>query len=359
MTKQVFFDPQRKRWKRLRRIFDVLALTGCVIGVVFVVGLVRMTPLPELLFSTPKHSYTPASDYTSAAKTSQKARRSRRKNGLKASDITLNSGEGVRAAYYVEDDPASYSSLKQHIHQIDLLFPEWLHVVTPDGTLTSYSLDNRPFAVVDGSAVHGVDHEGRVEHAIKAANEDTEVFPLVNNFDPVKNEFLPTIGDFLTSPGSRANFIQQVDKFLLGNPGYHGISLDFEEIPAQAQQGYITLITDLYQLLHARKLKLYINVPVGDDDYDLKDMANSSDGLLLMNYDQHQTGSAPGPIADQDWFLDNLREVLKTIPKEKAICSIGSYGYDWTTTIPDAPKRGAKPVEPKVLGVQEISTQDG
>ena len=47
--------------------------------------------------------------------------------------MTLNSGEGLRAAYYVEDDPASYSSLKQHIHQIDLLFPEWLHVVTPDG----------------------------------------------------------------------------------------------------------------------------------------------------------------------------------------------------------------------------------
>jgi len=358
MTKQVFYDPQRKRWTRLRRIFDVLALAGCVIGVIFVVGLVRMTPLPELFFSTPKHAYTPASTYTATLSKAAQKRRARRKNGLKASDITLNSGQGVRAAYYVEDDPASYSSLKEHIHQIDLLFPEWLHVVSPDGTLTSYSLDNRPFSVVDGAGVHAVDHEGRVEHVIKTANEDTEVFPLINNFDPVRNEFLPTIGDFLTNPGSRANFIQQVDRFLAGNPAYRGISLDFEEVPSQAQQGYISLVTDLYQMLHARKLKLYVNVPVGDDDYDLKDMANNSDGLLLMNYDEHQTGSGPGPIASQDWFLDNLREVLKTIPKEKAICAIGSYGYDWTTTIPDPPKRGAKPAEPKVLKVQEISTQD-
>ena len=358
MTKQVFYDPQRKRWTRLRRIFDVLALAGCVIGVIFVVGLVRMTPLPELFFSTPKHAYTPASTYTATLSKAAQKRRARRKNGLKASDITLNSGQGVRAAYYVEDDPASYSSLKEHIHQIDLLFPEWLHVVSPDGTLTSYSLDNRPFSVVDGAGVHAVDHEGRVEHVIKTANEDTEVFPLINNFDPVRNEFLPTIGDFLTNPGSRANFIQQVDRFLAGNPAYRGISLDFEEVPSQAQQGYISLVTDLYQMLHARKLKLYVNVPVGDDDYDLKDMANNSDGLLLMNYDEHQTGSGPGPIASQDWFLDNLREVLKTIPKEKAICAIGSYGYDWTTTIPHPPKRGAKPAEPKVLKVQEISTQD-
>ena len=47
MTKQVFYDPQRKRWKRLRRIFDVLALLGLVVGAIFVVGLVRMRPLPE------------------------------------------------------------------------------------------------------------------------------------------------------------------------------------------------------------------------------------------------------------------------------------------------------------------------
>jgi len=358
MTQQVFYDPQRKRWKRLRKIFDLLALAGCVIGAIFVVGLVRMTALPELFFNTPRHTYTPASSYSANQSKAAHRRSTRRKNGLKASDITLNSGQGVRAAYYVEDDPASYSSLKQHIHQIDMLFPEWLHVVTPDGTLTSYSIDNRPFEVVNGSNIHAVDHEGRVAHTIKAANEDTEVFPLVNNYNPVRNEFMSGIGDFLTNADSRANFIQQVEKFLAANPSYRGISMDFEEIPPQAQQSYISLVTDLYRALHSRNLKLYINVPVGDDDYDLKDMANNSDGLLLMNYDEHQTGSAPGPIASQDWFLNNLREVLKTIPKEKAICAIGNYGYDWTTTIPDPPKRGAKPAEPKVLNVQEISTQD-
>ncbi len=362
MNKQVFFDPQRKRWKRLRRIFDIVALLGVVVGVIFVIGLVHMTPLPELLLENKKPNRSAVQLETLPARGAQKPRRSaHRKTDLKPSDVVLNSGEGLRAAYYVEDDPASYSSLKQHIHQIDLLFPEWIHVVSPTGTLISYSLDNRPFDVVDATGVHGVDHEQRVARTIAAAGADStppEIFPLVNNYDHITNAFLPSVGEFLTNADSRANFIQQVDQFLAANPSYRGISLDFEEISSQAQQGYMALLAALYQDLHSRNLRLYINTPVGDDDFDLKYMADNSDGLLLMNYDQHQVGSEPGPIADQDWFLDNLKNVLKVVPKEKAICAIGSYGYDWTTTMPEVPKRPrAKVPPPKVLSALEMSTQ--
>ena len=365
MTKQVFFDPQRKRWKRLRRIFDVVALGGVVVGVLFIIGLVRMTPLPELLLATPRHDRSAVPQLATPARGGQKPRVStHRKTTLKPSDVILNSGEGLRAAYYVEDDPASYSSLKQHIHQIDLLFPEWIHVVTPDGSLTSYSLDNRPFAVVDKGGVHPVDHENRVARTVASAAADVtppEIFPLVNNRDPVRSMFLPSIGDFLTNPTARAHFIEQVDQFLAANPSYRGISLDFEEIPSEAQQGYMELLTALYRDFQARKLKLYVNTPVGDDDYDLKYMADHTDGLLLMNLDQHQTGTGPGPIAAQDWFVDNLKNVLKTVPKEKAICVLGSYGYDWTMSLPPVdpkhPGRTPKDFVPKVLGAQEIPTQ--
>jgi cellulose synthase/poly-beta-1,6-N-acetylglucosamine synthase-like glycosyltransferase/peptidoglycan/xylan/chitin deacetylase (PgdA/CDA1 family)/spore germination protein YaaH len=365
MTKQVFFDPQRKRWKRLRRIFDVVALLGVVVGVLFIIGLVRMTPLPELLQPpVPTHRSAVQLEATPARGGQKPHTSTHRRTTLKPSDVILNSGEGLRAAYYVEDDPASYSSLKQHIHQIDLLFPAWIHVVTPDGTLTSYSLDNRPFAVVDKDGVNRVDHENRVARTVASAAADAtppEIFPLVNNYDSVKSMWLPSIGDFLTNPAARAHFIQQIDQFLVANPSYRGISLDFEEIPSEAQESYMALLTALYQDFQQRKLKLYVNTPVGDDDFDLKYMADHTDGLLLMNYDQHQTGSGPGPIASQDWFVDNLKNVLKIVPKEKAICALGSYGYDWEMSLPPVdpkhPGRVPKNFVPKVLGVQEISTQ--
>jgi len=286
--------------------------------------------------------------------------------------VPLNSGEGLRAAYYVEWDPASYSSLKQHIKQIDLLFPEWLHVVDGDGNITSYTIDNRPYAVVDRDGAHQVDHENKVARAIEDAHEDTEVFPIVNNVDPNRAMFVPEIGEFLSNPVARARFIRQANVFLTKFPNYRGLTIDFEEVPTTAQDGYKALLADLYADLHARKLRLYINTPVGDPDYDLKFMADHSDGLVLMNYDQNQTDSPPGPIAAQDWFVDNLKAILKQVPKEKIICSIGSYGYDWTMPLPPAEperqvgkRKGGKPpvkaprFDPnKVLASVNVSTQE-
>ena len=360
MSKQVFYDPQRKRWKRLRRVFDVLAVTGVAVGAIFAVSLARMTPLPELLLAKPRHHDMPLR-VEAPARGAKPRRSAHRRTDLKPSDVILNSGEGLRAAYYVDDDEASYSSLRQHIRQIDLLFPWWLHVIRADGTLTSYSLDKRPFDVVDSAGVHPVDHENRVANVIRGVADDpspAEIFPLVSNFDEVKNDWVP-IGDFLADPDARSKFLKQIDRFLAANPSYRGISLDFEEIAPPAQQGYMALLGEMYADFHAadRNLKLYVNTPVGDDDYDLKYMADHSDGLLLMNYDQHQTGSDPGPVAAQDWFVQNLKDVLKVVPKEKAICAIGNYGYDWTTTIPPPAKRGRKPEEAKTLDVQELSTQ--
>jgi cellulose synthase/poly-beta-1,6-N-acetylglucosamine synthase-like glycosyltransferase/peptidoglycan/xylan/chitin deacetylase (PgdA/CDA1 family)/spore germination protein YaaH len=360
MNRQVFYDPQRKRWKRLRVVFDALALLGLVVGTLFLAGLLRMKPLPELFLTTPKRNYralaTPP--VVPPVRQGTRIRSAHRKTDLSPSEVPLNEDEGLRAAYYVEDDPASYSSLKTYIKQIDLLFPEWVHIVNPDGRLTAYTLDNRPYDVVDNGGVHGVDRENKVAKTIARERVDTEVFPLVNNYNPVTGVFMPEIGQFLMNPDSRARFRAQVDRFLAANPSYRGLSLDLENIPTNAQPGFIALISALYSDFHPRNLKLYVNVPVGDDDFDLKTIADHSDGLLLMNYDEHQTESEPGPIASQGWFIDNLKRVLKVVPKQKIICSMGSYGYDWTTTMPAAPRKGRKPEPVKVLGASEMSTQE-
>ena len=369
MNRQVFYDPQRKRWKRLRRVFDVLALLGLVLGTVFVIGLLRMKPLPELFLRAQKRNYRAlANQTTPQLKPGQKLHRSaHRKTDVKPGDVPLNSGEGLRAAYYVEDDPASYSSLKQHIAQVDLLFPEWLHVVGTTGEVVSYTQDNRPYDVVDKTGVHQVDREGKVARTVAANHVNLDIFPLVNNYDPKRQIWAPEVSGFLMNDAARASFVQQIHNFLAGNPTYRGLSLDFEEIPTSAQPGFRSLIAALYDDFHPRNLKLYVNTPVGDDDWDLKFMADHSDGLLLMNYDEHETDSAPGPIASQDWFIDNLKNVLKTVPKDKIICALGNYGYDWITALPpeqQAARKGAKistkkkNLPEKIIAAHDLSTQD-
>ena len=367
MNKPVFYDPQRKRWKRLRRLFDVLALFGLVVGTIFIVGLLSMKPLPELILATQSRNYRALTNRPKpVVKASQKLpHNAHRKTLTPPSDVTLNSGEGLRAAFYVDWDPASYASLKEHIKQIDLLFPEWLHVIAPDGTLTAYTIDNSPFSVVDKSGVHNVDQENKVARAIGA--DDAEIFPLVNNYDPLHNNFSNTLGPFLSSDTARANFIRQADRFLAANPTYRGLAIDFEQIPDNVQPAFQTLITSLYADFHSRNLRLYIEVPADDPDFNIDYLSKNSDGLILMDYDEHQGPDEPGAVASQDWYLNNLRDALKVVKKEKLIVTVGSYGYDWTAPLPSSPasapasRKSAKPNAPKpdvYNNVNNISTEE-
>ncbi|HTV10182.1 MAG TPA: glycosyltransferase [Candidatus Aquilonibacter sp.] len=345
MSKQIFYDPHKKRWKRLRRVFDLLALFGVLVGILFIVGLLRMRPMRGLDLQSATKRYRalsnpPAPELTPREKLHRSAHR---KTDLKPSDVVLNTTEGLRAAFYTDVDPASYASLKEHIKEIDLLFPEWLHVITPNGTLTAFSSDNTPFPVVDSSGVHGVDPQNKVAKVINDAREDTEIFPMVNNYNPRDGVFEDNVAQFLSDPNARANFQHQLDAFLSANTRYRGITFDFQAIPPADQAAYGQLIASVYADLHARNLRLYVNVPVSSKPAWLQTVAANSDGIVLMNYDQHQPGTTPGPIAGQDWFENNLRTAMSAVPRQKIIVSIGNYAYDWTAPLPaGAPAGPAK-----------------
>jgi len=356
--RQIFFDPERKRWKRLRRILDAAAVVSTLVVAGFIFNVLRSQHLPELLLPIPRHNYRALPDDRSillrAAKNQLPARR---KTTRKPSDIPLNTGEGLRAAFYVQDDPSSYSSLKEHVHQIDLLFPQWLHVDSPQGTLMMMSGDNlHELPVVVGSAVNDPDDLTKVKRVIQAAHTDTEIFPGLNNYNPHTQSWDAGVGDVLKDPAKSAAFMRQILRFLAAYPAYHGLALDIESIPDDAQPAYVSFIHALYPQMHARNLRLYVDTAVATGDSDLKAIAANSDGIVLMNYDQHQTTSDPGPIASQTWFVGNLERVLKIVPKEKIICALGNYGYDWTLTIPD-PKDKHHP-KPRVVYTEDLSVSD-
>jgi cellulose synthase/poly-beta-1,6-N-acetylglucosamine synthase-like glycosyltransferase/peptidoglycan/xylan/chitin deacetylase (PgdA/CDA1 family)/spore germination protein YaaH len=355
-NKQIFFDPHRKRWKRLRRILDVTAVLVTLVMAAFIFNVLRNQHLPELLLPTPKHNYKALNDRTPLLH-GAKARPARRKTGRKPSDIPFNTGEGLRAAYYVPYDEASYSSFKEHVHQIDLLFPEWLHVDAHQATLLSIHNDShREYPVVDGATVHDPDDGDRIKRVIQAAKEDTEIFPHLNNFNPNTQSWESSYGDVLKDPVKRAALRQQILRFLTAYPLYRGLSLDLESLPQDAAPAYMSFIQELYADLHTRNLRLYVNTTVSTPDAGLSQIAANSDGLILMNYDQHQTTSDPGPIASQDWFVGNLRRALKIVPKEKLICAIANYGYDWTLSIPD-PKNRKHP-KPGVVNTEDFAVSE-
>jgi spore germination protein YaaH len=347
--RQIFFDPQRKRWKRLRRIFDIAAVVFTLVLAGFIFNVFRFQQLPLLTLDVPRHNYKALPDIHPA----RVPRPARRKTDRKPSDIPFNTGEGLRAAYYVQDDAASYSSLKEHIHQIDLLFPQWLHAVAPQGSLLGNNPDtHRDFLIVDASGVHDPDDADKVKRVIQGAKEDTEVYPHLNNYNTATQSWDAGMGNLLKDPSKRAALRGQLVRFFTAYPFYRGLSLDFESLPDDATPAYLTFIHELESDLHPLSVRLLVNTAIATSDADLKTIAQNSDGIILMNYDQHQTTSEPGPIASQDWFIANLTRAVKIVPKEKIICAVGNYGYDWALTIPNPKDR--KHPKPTVVNTEDL-----
>jgi peptidoglycan-N-acetylglucosamine deacetylase len=357
MNRQIFYDPERKRWKRLRRVLDLTAVASTLLLIAFFIGVIHREQLPDLLLPQQKRNYKAVKGQQTAEARNRVLRAAHRHSNRPASEVPLNNGEGLRAAFYTDDNPASYASLKQHIHQIDMLFPVWLNVSDASGELLG-AVSIAPahtYRIVDSNGtVHGVDPDNKVAQAIANAHEDTEIFPLIRNYNVMTGVWDPVIGQVLTHAAARQHLRGQLDRFLAVNPSYRGLSLDFEDVPENAQAGYQAFMAELYADLSSKNLRLYVNTPTSTDRKMLEFEAAHTDGIVLMNYDQHENTSAPGPIAAQDWFENNLQRVLRIVPKERLICALGNYAYDWTVPLPDAKGRTAN----KVIDVESLSVQD-
>jgi peptidoglycan-N-acetylglucosamine deacetylase len=342
MAHPVFYDPRRARWKRIRTLFDVAGIIVGTVVVVFIYAALRIEPLQRPLLEFHKHPYHALKETEkekAIERRKQLVRRSHRPTNIAASQVELNSDEGIRGAFYDPSDAAGFSSLREYARQIDLLYPEWLHVLSNDGHLKGIDeqiLPPRPFDVIQNDIVHAVDD--KVMPFLKSEDTGTEVFPMVNNFDGAN---WIDISGFLNDPDTRAEFRREVDKFLASDH-YRGLMVDFEDLNLKnAKSGYVSLLGELSQDLHSKGLKLYVSVPPGNPEFPYSASASVSDGLVLMNYDEHYSGpgGSAGPIASQDWFTDNLAEAKKVIPLDKLICAIANYGYDWERR----PKKGRTP----------------
>ena len=352
--KPVFYDPDRKRWKRLRRILDVGAVVSTLVLVLFAVGVLREQSMTGLTVPDSKHNFHA---YVPAAGTKLKgARPARRKTLRKPDDIPLNQDEGLRTAFY-QNDSEGYASLKAHIHQIDILFPDWLHVIAPDGQLKAVTslYPAHFYDVVDKAGVHGVDEDSKVDHVISVAKEDTAVVPMLNDYNTVTGKWNgDAIAAILKNPVARERLHIQLDKFLSANPKYRGICMDFEEIPDNAMKLYGDWLQELHQDFSAKGLKIYVNVAAEVDASVMREMGAATDGVILMNYDQHEDASEPGPVAAEDWFEGNLQRAMKLVPKSKLLCAIGNYGYDWQQPIDSKGRLKSTKVE----GVDDVSVQE-
>ena len=141
--RQIFFDPQRKRWKRLRRILDAVAVLSTLVVVGFIFNILRIQRAARVAAADPRHNYRALPEtapfFCAARRASCPARR-------KTDPQTLRYPPQHRrriARRLLRAGRSRQLLLAQRAcSPDDMLFPQWLHVDSPNGTLMAMSGDN-------------------------------------------------------------------------------------------------------------------------------------------------------------------------------------------------------------------------
>jgi len=349
----IFYDAERVRWGRTRRVMEITGALLTILLAYFFVTIAVSVELPAGLLPGAKPAYR-------ALKSKKKPVPAREGQHRRVANIGTvpASYDPLRAAFFVSWDANSLASLKKHYKDLDLLIPEQLHAVTPDGALTIVDYE-RGQNTVKASPAEAISllKDDKLHQWMKSFNPPIELpmMGLVNNYDGVEWR-IKEMAQLLASPAARRNLARDIVEYAVESH-QAGIVVDFEEVPDASQAPFRAFIGGLAPALHSVGLKLMIALPARDDAYDYEFFGKQCDAVVLMNYDQHWLTSPPGPIASQDWFVENLRQVLDVVPAQKIVVGIANYAYDWST----APKKEFEPaaefsIQEALLHVEESET---
>src|SRR5216684_2960791 len=324
----IFYDAERVRWRRTRRVLEISgALLILLLGYFFVTIAVSVE-LPAGLLPDTRPVYR-ALKIKSKAKPPVREGRRRRIANI---GTVPASYDPLRAAFFVSWDAASFASLKKHYKDIDVLIPDQLHAVTPDGAMTIVDYERYQTLKASPTEAIALMKDDKLHRWMKSANVEVPIMGLLDNYDGQVWR-IKEMAAMLGSKGARQNLVRDVVDFTVG-AHEAGVVVDFEEVPDATQPHFREFAAQLAPALHSVGLKLMIALPARDDAYDYKFFGKECDAVVLMNYDQHWLTSSPGPVAAQDWFVENLRQVLEDVPAQKVVVGIANYAYDW----PEGPK---------------------
>lgn len=337
--KPIFYDQERRRWRRTRRVLEITGALFTLVLIVFLIDLGRNPELPDILRPDIHGGLRPL--HTVQTKKKLAAATRKRKIKLAALGTVPQNYDPLRVAFYVSWDPASLASLQQHYHDIDVLVTETLHSVSADGSLDVVTPDGKLHPVPPDGQL-SLTPDPKLLSWMQTSGVDLPMMGLMNNSDGTVFQ-TDKLTAMMSSPAARKRLIRTAVLYTQAQKQL-GIVLDFESIPDANQEDLTRFIEELGRALHAAKLKLMVALPAADWAYDYKTIAQHCDAIILMNYDQHWQTSPPGPISAQDWFVTNIRNILKLVPATKLVMGIPNYGYDWTAKSKQNPNPVAEPV---------------
>ncbi|MDA8193346.1 MAG: glycosyl hydrolase family 18 protein [Thermaerobacter sp.] len=211
--------------------------------------------------------------------------------------------------------PDPFTLVKAHPGLVDYLSPFW-YEVTPTGAVTT-----KP----EGNA------------AALARQDHLAVMPLFNNSGG--NDAV------LHQAATRTAAVKNIVSLVTKNQ-YAGVNIDFQLLKSSDRQDLTLFMQQLYQAMPNGKVISMSVVPLTSQNgqrsaYDYAALDKVLSAVVLMAYDLHGDGTAPGPVSPYAWVSQSISQAIKDgISPSKLYLGIANYGYLWTagstkaTTIP-------------------------
>ena len=221
----------------------------------------------------------------------------------------FRAGMPIRAGFYVNWDAQSLKTLEHQVDKMNMVLPEWLFVPNQAGQLSTD---------IDTAAL-----------ALLRRHPGVAVVPMISNYYQEKWNG-GNVRRMIATERTRQLFITNVLR-AIRRYGFQGVNIDFENLNLDDRAPFETFQRELYAALHAGGYLVTQDIAPLNDDYDPATLARSNDYLILMAYDQHETGSAPGPVAAHKWVEDILTKMTAQVDPRQLVLGLAAYGYDWHT----------------------------
>ncbi len=222
--------------------------------------------------------------------------------------------------YYVDHDPSSWATVQAQGQRLAA-------IITTNFTF----LDTT--GRIDGT------HDARIVELSRSRG--SRVYARVTNF--VNDHWNRDVAHaVLTNPEARASALAELVQ-ILDRYGYDGIHLDLENVPPGDRAALTEFAGDLGARTRSRGKALTIAVPAKTRDdldsdwsgaFDYAGLGRAGDRLVLTAYDEHWSGSRPGPVASLPWVEAVLRFASRRVPAGKLVLGIAFYGYEWSGGAP-------------------------
>ncbi|MEL4105822.1 glycosyl hydrolase family 18 protein [Oscillospiraceae bacterium WX1] len=121
--------------------------------------------------------------------------------------------------------------------------------------------------------------------------------------------------------------------------GLDGVNIDIENLTSSDRDDFVEFVQLLRAALPEGK-SIAVSVaanPWGistgwQGSYDYARLAEYSDYLMIMAYDEHYCGGPAGPVSSLSFVEKSIKYAVSVIPKEKVVLGLPFYGRIWSNT---------------------------